>query len=157
MDAIPARVLSASERGVIMSAMSDNFGNQEDPKIGIFWYDETKDELMGVSSTYADEVQFNSNGRKTEKTLHKTWWIKQRERLKSQNRQLGIFAKDYTMIPRGRIFQFNDGHFELMCGNWINDHIIEMVKEEFNLQQVSLTVTIDEHWEIGHGWSEEYI
>jgi hypothetical protein len=31
-----------------------------------------------------------------------------------------------------------------------------LVKEEFDLQNVSFEVKVDEHWEIGHGWSEEY-
>ena len=148
--------LSGSERNEVMSAMSAFLNRQDDPKLGIFWYNEEKDELFGISSIYSDEAQFNLNGKKTVKTLHKSWWIKQREKLKARKQSLGIFAQDYTMIPRGRIFQFSDGHFELMCGKWINDHIVEMVKDEFNLHGVTLSITIDEHWEIGHGWSEEY-
>lgn len=34
--------------------------------------------------------------------------------------------------------------------------IEELVKEEFNLQSVPFEIKIDEHWEIVHGWSEEY-
>jgi hypothetical protein len=68
----------------------------------------------------------------------------------------GIFSADYTQIPRGRIFQYIDRTFRLMCGNWINDHIIDLIKEEFNLQNVSFEVNIDGHWEIGYGWSEDY-
>jgi len=45
---------------------------------------------------------------------------------------------------------------QLMCGSWINEHIEEIIKEEFDLQTVPLEVKIDEHWEIGHGWSEDY-
>ena len=136
--------------------MSDNFENQEEPKVGIFWYDEKKDELFGVTAAYADQLPFNSNGLKTERTLHKTWWKKQQERAKAKNSNAGIFAQEYTQIPRGRIFQRNNGTFELMCGSWINEHIVELVKEEFNLKNVPLEVKIDTHWEIGHGWSEEY-
>jgi hypothetical protein len=43
-----------------------------------------------------------------------------------------------------------------MCGSWINEQIINMVKEEFDLQNVPFEVKIDEHWEIEHGWSEDY-
>jgi len=38
-----------------------------------------------------------------------------------------------------------------MCGSWINEHIIDLVKEEFDLQNIPLEVKTDEHWEIGHG------
>ena len=44
-----------------------------------------------------------------------------------------------------------------MCGSWINDRIVELVKDEFNLGDVPLEIKIDTHWEIGHGWSEEYL
>ena len=137
--------------------MIDNFDNQEEPKVGIFWYDEKSDELFGVTATYADQLQFNSNGTKTERTLHGTWWKKQQERLKAKKQPAGIFLKDYADVPRGRIFQRQGGAFELMCGSWIDEHIVELVKDEFNLRNVPLEVKIDTHWEIGHGWSEEYI
>jgi uncharacterized protein YcaQ len=149
--------MSAAERKDVMASMSDNFENQEDPKVGIFWYDETGDELFGVTATYADQLPFNANGVKTERTLHKSWWKKQQEKAKAKNQFASIFMKDYTLIPRGRVFQRKDGTFELMCGSWINEHIVELVKDEFNLWNVLLEVKIDTHWEIGHGWSEEYL
>ena len=137
--------------------MSENFEIQEDPKVGIFWYDETGDELFGVTAVNAGELVFNNHGMKTVGTLHKTWWKKQQERAKAKNQLASIFMKDYTQIPRGRVFQRKDGTFELFCGSWINEHIVELVKDEFNLQTVPLEVKNDTHWEIGHGWSEEYL
>ena len=149
--------LSASERSDVINSMRDNFDIQEDPMVGIFWYDSIEDELFGITSAIASELSFNSNGKKTVGTLHKSWWKRQQEREKARGKQSKRFAKDYTLTPRGRIFQIeNDKHFELMCGSWINDHIIELVKDEFNLQNVTLKAVIDTHWEIGHGWNEEY-
>ena len=147
--------MSAAERKDVMASMSDNFENQEDPKVGIFWYDEKMDELFGVTASYVDELPFNSNGLKTVRTLHKTWWQEQKNKAVSKGKNPGIFMKNYTLIPRGRIFQSADGVFQLMCGSWINEHIIELVKDEFNLTNVPLEVIVDTHWEIGHGWSEE--
>jgi hypothetical protein len=153
----PVYFMSGNERKDIMAAMSDNFDTQDDPKVGIFWYDSAEDELFGITSAYADELSFNSNGKKTERTLHKAWWKKQQERAKAKGQALGRLAGDYTQTPRGRVFQIKeDGRFELMCGSWINNHIIDLVKEEFNLQNVPLKIIIDSHWEIGHGWSEEF-
>jgi hypothetical protein len=112
--------------------------------------------LFGISKIEASELQFNYNGLKTIKTLHKSWWQKQKNKAITTGKDLGILIKDYTQIPRGRIFQRKDGVFQLMCGSWIDDHIIGLVKEEFDLKNIQFEITIDEHWEIGHGWSEEY-
>ena len=139
-----------------MDTMSDNFDSQNEPQVGIFWYDVDADELFGVSKEYASELPFNSKGLKTVKALHKTWWQKQKNKAISKGKDPGIFKKDYTLIPRGRVFQTSDGVFQLMCGKWINDHIKNLVAEEFELSGVSFETIVDVHWEIGHGWSEEY-
>ena len=148
--------MSEQEREIVMKTMSDNFNNQDEPKVGIFWYNEDADELFEISKIESSELQFNSNGLKTIKTLHKSLWQKQKNKAISKGKNPGIFDKDYTEIPRGRIFQRSDGTFQLMCGSWINEHIINLVKEEFDLKNVPFEVKIDEHWEIGHGWSEDY-
>jgi hypothetical protein len=148
--------MTSAERKTVIQCMADHFDNQNDPKVGIFWYDEKNDELFGVTKINADELQFNSKGLKTISTLHKSWWQSQQKRIIAKKKPLGMFQQDYTMIQRGRIFQRNDGIFQLMCGSWINDNIENLVKEEFDLQTVQLERIIDEHWEIGHGWSEEY-
>jgi hypothetical protein len=146
--------MSVKEREVVMKTMSDNFASQDEPKVGIFWYSKEADELFGISKIEASELQFN-NDLKTIKTLHKSWWQKQKNKAISTGKDAGIFIKDYTQVPRGRIFQRKDGVFQLMCGSWIDDHIIDLVKEEFDLKNTQLEIKIDEHWEIGHGWSEE--
>jgi hypothetical protein len=148
--------MSETEREVVMETMADNFVNQDEPKVGIFWYSKDSNELFGISKIEANELQFNSNGLKTIKTLHKSWWQKQKNRAVSTGKDPGIFTKDYTQIPRGRIFQRKDSVFQLMCGSWIDEHIVDLVKEEFDLKNVQFEIVIDEHWEIGHGWSEEY-
>jgi hypothetical protein len=148
--------MTGAERQTVIQCMFDNFGNQNDPKVGIFWYDEKADELFGVSKINASELQFNSNGLKTISALHKSWWQSQQKKIIAKGKSLGIFKNDYTQVPRGRIFQKKDGVFQLMCGTWINDDIENMIKEEFDLQTVPFERIIDIHWEIGHGWSEEY-
>jgi hypothetical protein len=149
--------MTARERQTVIQCMADNFENQDDPKVGIFWYDEKADELFGVTKINANELQFNSNGYKTISTLYKSWWQSQQKKALAKGKALGILQNDYTAIPRGRIFQKKDGVFQLMCGSWINDDIENLVKEEFDLQNVPFERIIDTHWEIGHGWSEEYL
>ena len=150
------REMSGEEQKAVMKAMSDNFEFQDEPKVGIFWYDERADELFGISKIEASELQFNINGLKTIKTLPKTWWQKQKNKAIFKGEDPGIFEMEYTKIPRGRVFQREDGVFQLMCGSWINDHIEVLVKDEFDLQNVPFEKIVDEHWEIGHGWSEDY-
>jgi hypothetical protein len=65
--------MSETERGLVMKTMSDNFVNQDEPKVGIFWYNKEADELFGISKIEASELQFNNNGLKTIKTLNKSW------------------------------------------------------------------------------------
>ena len=148
--------MSEQERKIVMKTMSDNIANQDEPKVGIFWYNEDTDELFGINKIEASDLQFNYNGLKTIKTLHKSLWQKEKNKAVSKGKDPGIFIKDYTQVPRGRIFQRKDGIFQLMCGSWINEHIIDLVKEEFDLNTVKIEIKIDEHWEIGHGWSEDY-
>ena len=136
--------MSGSERKDIINSMRENFNIQNDPMVGIFWYDSIEDELFGITSAIASELSFNSNGKKTVGTIHESWWNRQQEREKAKGKLSKRFSKEYTLTPRGRIFQIeNDQHFELMCGSWINDHIVELVKEEFNLQNVILKVIVD--------------
>jgi hypothetical protein len=150
------REITGHERKAVIEAMSDNFDFQDEPKVGIFWYDEKNDELFGVSKINAGDLRFNSNGLKTISVLHKAWWQKEKNKALSKGKDPGIFKRDYTQIPRGRIFETKNGLFQLMCGSWINDHVADLVKEEFDLQNAPFEVNIDEHWEIGHGWNEEF-
>jgi hypothetical protein len=52
--------------------------------------------------------------------------------------------------------KLKDGTFRLNCGSWINEHIVDLVIEEFDLQNQPLKVEIDTHWELGNGWDEEF-
>jgi hypothetical protein len=147
--------LSAKEKNEVMQAMIDNMDAQDEPKVGIFWYDQNRNELFGITKIEASELSYNSNGLKTVKTLHKNYWAKQeaKDRAKGQKSR---FTGDYTQVPRGRIFQRKSGVFEIMVGDWIHgrESAIDLILIEFDLQQAQTEVVEDEHWDIGHGWSE---
>lgn len=132
------------------------FKNAEfSPYVGIFWYDTDKNELFGVYKTMVSALEFDRNGRKTYPILHKDIWNKEANKAKYRNKPTK-FKGDYTVIPRGSIFQYKDGHFEVMVGNWINSHDIkDAVIDEFDLPENNTEFIIDEHWDIGHGWSDE--
>lgn len=55
--------------------------------------------------------------------------------------------------------EFNvEGNYIVKVGEWINDvdkeRFSEMIQDEFNLPD-NFQFEIDEHWNLGHGWSEE--
>ena len=51
----------------------------------------------------------------------------------------------------------NDG-FRVYTGKWINDYpqAKEQILEEFQLPKDQTKFFIDSHWDIGHGWSQEF-
>ena len=108
--------MSEKERVDILNMMKDNFDLQDEAKLGIFWYDEQNDKLLGVTKIEAIDVPFPSgqSERKTIRSLHKSWWKKQEMKYRQGLEVNAIFAQDYTKIPRGRLFQRRDGTFELM-------------------------------------------
>jgi hypothetical protein len=127
----------------------------DNAEVGIFWYDENKSELIQTHSIPANELK---PGLLTYPKLHKTIWQKLRQKAR-KNKKEGesydpIYLKDYTMVPRGRIF-LKDGIFTVTVGSWINKKIKKMIIKEFNLQKSTVVFRIDTHWEIGHGWSTE--
>jgi hypothetical protein len=147
--------MSDTERNDVMQTMRDNMNFQDEPKLGIFWYDEKNDELFGVTKIEAMDVPFPENkDQKTVRSLHRDWWKKQEMKVKAGRERNPVFLREYTQIPRGRLFQNKDGSFEVMCGTWMTDHIMNLVIEEFDLQHETVKPVIDEHWELGHGWSE---
>jgi hypothetical protein len=142
-----------------IQAMRDNFDVQNKPKVSIFWYDQKSDSLFDVTKINSEDLSFNSNGIKTVSMLHKSYWQKKKNRAlrkKGEKQEQGIYAIDYVLVPRGRLFQLKDGTFSLNCGSWINKHTVVLVIEEFDLQSQSVKVEVDPHWEIRHDWSEEY-
>ena len=85
-----------------MDSMTDNFDLQDDPQVGIFWYDEAGDELFGVTKAYAGELQFNHNGLKTVKTLHRDWWKQQRDKARYRGKAPRRFQKGLCRNSRGQ-------------------------------------------------------
>ena len=127
----------------------------DNPEVGIFWYDEENGQLFEVHSIPAMSLRDNEY---TFSKLHKTIWQKLRQKTlfaqKNNKPYNQIYLNDYTKIPRGRVF-FKDNIFYVFVGSWITDDIKELIIDEFNLRNVEVIFKIDKHWEIGHGWSSE--
>ena len=154
------RKASEEEHQEVEETMLEFFGSreeiEEEPQLGIFWYIPQRDELFGVNKKDAKKIKTVYKGRKTIDVPHELWWGKQQTKIDAAGRPLGIFKNDYTDIPRGRIFQREkDGVFELRVGSWIKEHphVVDMVKDEFQLNNTPFELIEDHHWDIGKGFS----
>lgn len=138
-----------------LMAYSEDY--QDKPYVGAFWYDPIKQELYGVKPSLATDVpwyhsnQWNSDV-KTGSVLHKTIWNKEVHRGRDKR-----FSGDYTLKPRGRVFEFKDKGFVVFTGSWINDYpeAKQEILDEFQLPE-GTEFRIDSHWDLGHGWSQEF-
>ena len=139
-------------------AMEANIPKQDDPSVGIFWYDTKNSELFGVRQADVNDVEyyksnlFDNKEVKTCTPLHYKVW--EREFYKGRDKR---FRGDYTQIPRGRIFYVKDRGFVVVVGHWINDYPAckDEVIYEFQLPENQTEFMIDEHWDLGHGWSDK--
>lgn len=149
-----------------MIDVMSNFFDDGKPQVGIFWLDYVHNTLFGVqkddAEKYVDESKVN-----TLPKLHRTYWHKQHHRAVAKGDVNSIFyvEKNYTLIPRGRVFVRKDGSIYVAVGTWINGEINgkqvvnqqavrEAIADEFNLPD-DFEIVIDEHWNIGRGWSED--
>jgi len=145
------------EHDEFINIMKEGLHN-EDPKVGIFWYNPSKNELFGIEKYSLDDPNVTScpNG-KTCKILHKKKWEKEYRRLKYKEKLDNTFPYigAYENKPRGRIF-YNNGIFNITVGSWINDNenwkAIDLIEEEFDLTNEETRIIEDNHWDIGSGW-----
>jgi len=150
--------MTAKERKEVIDTMRPALDHESDPKVGIFWYDPDIKELFGVVKSPASLLQFNAVWKKTAPVLHKHQWEAER---KTAQRYGGaqFFEQDYTAVPRGRVFEYKHTGFKVFTGSWILHHpeATSLILSEFSLESVHVEWVRDEHWDIGRGWSEEFI
>lgn len=143
--------------------LMENYLAPEAPKLGIFWYDYMKEQLFGVEKQEVTDEQMKK-GMHTLPKLHRSYWQKWHHRAVAKNDTSSIYYQEhnYTLIPRGRIF-LTDGVFTVRVGDWIKDgvngHKIDpeklhdLICDEFDIPE-DFQFVMDEHWNLGHGWSE---
>ena len=138
--------------------------------VGIFWYNFLDEELLYPEGKPVNEIGWPKF--RTYPKLHQDVWKKLHFKAiaKKNTESLAYQEKNYTKIPRGRIFieSLDENKYSVKVGNWINDGItyqngqhFEIDKDvlralliaEFNLPE-DFEFTIDQHWDIGKGWSE---
>lgn len=151
------RKSTTDEHNEFINIMSEGLHN-DDPKVGIFWYNPIQNKLFGVVALSLNDPGVTScpNG-KTCKILHKKKWQQEYRRLKYKEKQDNTYPYIgvYEDKPRGRIF-YKDNKFLITVGSWINDaenyKVIELIEEEFDLTNEDTEIREDSHWDIGSGW-----
>ena len=143
-----------------MEAMAANLGNQDAPKVGIFWYQEQGERLFGVVAVNKDSfAKPNAGGGLITCTeLHKDVWKKRYHEQKYKLGGVGPFTGDYKDHCRGRVFYDPEQDtYLIMVGDWINANpqAIPMIVEEFNLTGVHYEVKVSYHWDLGNGWENQ--
>ena len=154
------RKSSEDEHDEMILQMSENLHN-ENPKVGIFWYNAQRNELFGVVKydPLDKEKCSRSNRGYTCKILHKQYWAKEFRRLKFKEKKTNTFPYigAYENKPRGRVFWDNENNiYKIVVGNWINKdenyRAIDIVAKEFDFDKEDFEVIIDDHWDIGSDW-----
>lgn len=154
-------IKSSSEEHIqnTMDMMAPNLETQDNPKVGIFWYDVMTKSLFGVVAV--DKNSFEKpnvgGGLISCYELHKAVWEKGFNKQKFKYNGVGSFVGDYKDTPRGRIFYSpKENTFIINVGPWIKQHTecIDEVLQEFDLENQNYTIEIAPHWELGCGWGD---
>lgn len=151
------RTATVMEHDAAIEAMAEHFDDQENGKVGIFWYDITTKSLFGVIAVDKDSfAKPNAGGGLiTCRELHQSVWKKGYNKQKLKLDGKGPFIGDYKDTPRGRVFyNHHSDTFEIKVGEWIKQHpeAIDEIICEFDLAGYKHEVIIDYHWDIGSGW-----
>lgn len=156
---VEVKTFGEAELEDAMNLMASNRGKDDEPKVGIFWYDPRKDDLFGVRShRVSDYLKPNSRsefGSVSCSEMHEDVWKKEYHRQKYKNGGIGPFTGAYEMTPRGRIFYNPETDvFTIAVGSWIEQHpqAVELIVDEFNLRQSRYEVKTAHHWDIGQKW-----
>ncbi len=148
---------SEDEYASVIALMSANRGKDNEPKVGIFWYNRANNELFGVvSHKVSDYTRANaSDGRITCSEMHEDVWKREFRKQKYHGKGTGPFIGAYQDKPRGRVFyNMNTDTYEVAVGKWLEDYpqAYDLILEEFNLPKERTAPKYAIHRDIGMSW-----
>lgn len=141
----------------VMAQMASNRGRDHEPKVGIFWYNRSRNELFGVvSHRISDYARANaSDGRITCSEMHEDVWKREFRKQKYHGDGQGPYVGAYQDKPRGRVFynMYTDT-YEVAVGKWIEEYpqAYDLIIEEFDLPREKTSAKYAIHWDIGMSW-----
>lgn len=144
----------------MMEVMRANMETQDNPKVGIFWYQMVGKRLFGVIAVDKDSIKKPNvgGGLITCNELHKDVWKKKYHQQKYKNNGQGPYVGDYKDHARGRVF-YNPStdEYVITVGSWIDEcpEAKDAIVEEFNLTKTNYRFEKNIHWEIGNGWENQ--
>ena len=115
------------------------FKIEENPSVGIFWYDFASHSLFGVRKQEVTPSQIETAACDG---LPFIIYPETNEEVWQQEK----FPGDYTRTPRGRV-SWVVNRFVILVGSWarpIEDELTALLQAEFSLP--SLELVFDEHW-----------
>ena len=151
------RKMSFEDYAASIRLMEANRKHEDDPKVGIFWYNVTWHELFGVvaRSLMGFSKANASEGRITCPEMHEAVWRKEYNRQKHHGDGSGPFIGPYENKPRGRVFYLiAEDRFVVAVGKWLEEHpeAKELILAEFDLPADKTTFEYAIHWDIGQTW-----
>lgn len=153
---IPVTEFSEQQYADAMATMAANRGQDDQPKVGIFWYNRGQNELFGVvSRKTTDFSHANARGGLITCTeMHEDIWKKEFRRQKYHGGE-GPYVGAYENKPRGRVFYSIDtNEYIIAVGHWIHEYpdAIALIMSEYNLPADKTRVQVAGHWDIGQRW-----
>lgn len=117
------------------------FKIEENPSVGIFWYDNASHSLFGIRKQEVTPAQMEAAACDG---LPFIIYPETNEEVWQQEK----FPGDYARTPRGRV-SWVVNRFVVLVGSWarpIEDELTALLQAEFSLP--SLELVIDEHWDV---------
>lgn len=144
----------------MMDVMRAHMETQDNPKVGIFWYQMVGKRLFGVIAVDKDSIKKPNvgGGLITCNELHKDVWKKKYHQQKYKNNGQGPYVGDYKDHARGRVFYNpSTNQYIITVGSWIDEcpEAKDAILEEFNLSKTNYRFEKNIHWEIGNGWENQ--
>ncbi len=131
------RVVSSSN----VEAPVREFKIEENPSVGIFWYDSASHSLFGVRKQKVTPVQMETAACDG---LPFIIYPETNEEVWQQEK----FPGDYARTPRGRV-SWVVNRFVVLVGSWarpIEDELTALLQAEFSLP--ALELVYDGHWDV---------
>lgn len=127
----------SSETLVVLELIKELESIQDDPCVGLFWYDPDENELFGVCSSISTGLPFKPNAllkanARTGDMSHSRVWERESRREKDPR-----FKASCDSLLRGRVVEIENDGYKVYTGDWIKEHpsTKRLILDEFQLPE----------------------